>query len=116
MVQVWSPTADNYLGRVCKQRFLALESKMESNGRARMEKSLCSNGLLQRSIPPAPAKTQAVQFVTEAGLSLPSFPGAFGKGFSDASPELSYATSGQSGSSSRSTTAMPKSELAFDSP
>jgi hypothetical protein len=22
MVQVWSPTVDNYLGRVCKQRFL----------------------------------------------------------------------------------------------
>jgi hypothetical protein len=31
------------------------ESKMESNGRAGMEKSLCGNGLLQASIPPAPA-------------------------------------------------------------
>ena len=29
----------------------ALESKMESNGRARMEKSLCSSGLLHGSIP-----------------------------------------------------------------
>lgn len=28
---------------------------MESNGRAGMEKSLCGNGLLQGSIPPAPA-------------------------------------------------------------
>jgi hypothetical protein len=32
-----------------------LESKMESNERAGMEKSLCGNGLLQGSIPPAPA-------------------------------------------------------------
>jgi hypothetical protein len=33
-----------------------MESKMESSGRAGMEKSLCGNGLLQGSIPPAPAR------------------------------------------------------------
>jgi len=33
----------------------ALESKMESSGRAGGEKSLCGNGLLQGSISPAPA-------------------------------------------------------------
>jgi hypothetical protein len=33
----------------------ALESKMESSRRAGREKFLCGNGLLQGSIPPAPA-------------------------------------------------------------
>jgi hypothetical protein len=41
---------------VIPTRAFALESKMESNGRAGMEKSLCGNGLLQGSIPPAPAR------------------------------------------------------------
>jgi hypothetical protein len=36
----------------------ALESKMESNGRDGMEKFLCGNGLVQGSIPPAPANSQ----------------------------------------------------------
>jgi hypothetical protein len=34
----------------------ALESKMESSRRAGREKCLCGNGLLDGSIPPAPAK------------------------------------------------------------
>ena len=37
----------------------ALESKMESSRRAGREKSLYGNGLLQGSIPPAPAKRSA---------------------------------------------------------
>jgi len=42
----------------------ALESKMESSRRTGREKSLCRNGLLQGSIPPAPARTQAALFIT----------------------------------------------------
>jgi hypothetical protein len=45
---------------VIPTRAFALESKMESNGRAGMEKSLCGNGLFQGSIPPAPARANAL--------------------------------------------------------
>lgn len=55
----FQPLASMYAASssVIPTRAFALESKMESNGRAGMEKSVCSNGLLQGSIPPAPAKS-----------------------------------------------------------
>jgi hypothetical protein len=54
----------------------ALESKMESSRRARREKSLCVNGLLQGSIPPAPAKQIIENNIYFAALLFPisSFP------------------------------------------
>ena len=54
----FQPLASMYAASssVIPTRAFASESKMESNGRAGMEKSLCGNGLLQGSIPPAPAR------------------------------------------------------------
>ena len=53
----FQPLASMYAASssVIPTRAFALESKMESNRRAGMEKSLCGNGLFQGSIPPAPA-------------------------------------------------------------
>jgi hypothetical protein len=48
-----------WVGRLLAGHFdeaFASESKMESNRRAGIEKFLCGNGLLQSSIPPAPAR------------------------------------------------------------
>lgn len=59
----FQPLASMYAASssVIPTRAFALESKMESNGRAGMEKSLCRNGLFQSSIPPAPANSRSWQ-------------------------------------------------------
>ena len=48
----------------------AFESKMESSRRAGREKSLCVNGLLHGSIPPAPARFLVVAIAIEVILAV----------------------------------------------